>query len=243
MAAARDDRLQRLSGGEPLALRVGGGRRDDRLGRSRARPAGLQQPSNAAATRSDRAARPLARARRHRRERPPPARFAARVRRAASPGVLWFAAGDALHDARRESLLDAAARLIADDALARTAGVTAPQPEVVVLRVLAPSVEPAMRLLTGVGSLARRRLDAAPERAAGLAHLRPPALRPAASPRTSPAPVATRPQSAGGARPSAPARSRASGAASSGRAGASWRPPCRRSGRVGRPTRAVGSAA
>ena len=65
-------------------------------------------------------------------------------------GVLWFAAGDALHDARRESLLDAARDIIADDALARTAGVTAPQPEVVVLRVLAPGVEPAIGLLTKV---------------------------------------------------------------------------------------------
>jgi urease accessory protein len=63
-------------------------------------------------------------------------------------GLLWFAGGQAL--ARREDLLDAAREVVAGDALARTTGVTAPQPAVVVLRVLAPRVEPAMALLAQV---------------------------------------------------------------------------------------------
>ncbi|HEX7441383.1 MAG TPA: urease accessory protein UreD [Caldimonas sp.] len=63
-------------------------------------------------------------------------------------GTLWFAAGSALAEARRESLLEAARSAARAHGLARTAGVTAAQPEVVVMRVLAPAVEPAIDLLT-----------------------------------------------------------------------------------------------
>jgi urease accessory protein len=62
--------------------------------------------------------------------------------------TLWFAAGGALPAARREALL-AAARDAADaDTLRASAGATAVHDGVVVLRVLAPRVEPAMALLT-----------------------------------------------------------------------------------------------
>ncbi|MCX2860823.1 urease accessory protein UreD [Paucibacter sp. PLA-PC-4] len=63
---------------------------------------------------------------------------------------LWFAAGQVLPNTRREALLEAARELCAADGLRATAGCTAPEPGVVVLRVLAPKVEPAMALLTRV---------------------------------------------------------------------------------------------
>ncbi len=66
-------------------------------------------------------------------------------------GTLWFAAGSALAPARREALLDAAREAGAADALlARSAGATAVNDAVVVMRVLAPRVEPAVALLTRV---------------------------------------------------------------------------------------------
>jgi urease accessory protein len=64
--------------------------------------------------------------------------------------TLWFAAGTPLAEARRETLLDAAREVAGTHALATTAGATAPQDGVVVLRALAPRVEPAMALLTQV---------------------------------------------------------------------------------------------
>jgi len=63
---------------------------------------------------------------------------------------LFFAAGSDLPRARREALLDAARAVIEPHELARTAGATAPGPRVVVLRVLAPVVEPALQLLKAV---------------------------------------------------------------------------------------------
>lgn len=65
-------------------------------------------------------------------------------------GTLWFAAGQALDDGRRESLLAAARAEIEAHALRRSAGATSAHAEVVVVRVLAPAVEPAIDLLTGV---------------------------------------------------------------------------------------------
>ena len=65
-------------------------------------------------------------------------------------GTLWFAAGAALPDARRDALLDAAREIVGAHPLAATAGATAPQPDVVALRVLAPRVEPIHELLTSV---------------------------------------------------------------------------------------------
>lgn len=64
--------------------------------------------------------------------------------------TLWFAAGSALAPARRQALLDAARAVVAAHTLAATAGVTAPQPSVLVLRLLAPRLEAAMALLAQV---------------------------------------------------------------------------------------------
>lgn len=65
--------------------------------------------------------------------------------------TLWFAAGSALLPRRREQLVDAARALVDDDdLLRRRAGVTALDDGVIVLRVLAARVEPAMTLLTRV---------------------------------------------------------------------------------------------
>jgi urease accessory protein len=69
--------------------------------------------------------------------------------------TLWFAAGTALAAARRDALLDAARPALAAHPLAATAGVTAPQGRVLVLRVLAQRVEPAMQLLAQVRALWR----------------------------------------------------------------------------------------
>lgn len=70
--------------------------------------------------------------------------------------TLWFAAGEPLPASLRDALLAAAREEAGAHALARTAGSTSPQSRVVVLRVLAPRVEPAMQLLTGVRAAWRR---------------------------------------------------------------------------------------
>jgi len=67
-------------------------------------------------------------------------------------GTLWFAAGSALTAARRDALLEAARAAIGGDSLQTSAGATAVHDGIVVLRVLAPRVEPAMALLTRVWS-------------------------------------------------------------------------------------------
>ncbi len=64
--------------------------------------------------------------------------------------TMWFAAGAALQPARREALLAAARAATEGDALQRSAGTTSVHDGVVVLRVLAPRVEPAMALLSRV---------------------------------------------------------------------------------------------
>ena len=64
--------------------------------------------------------------------------------------TLFFVAGSELPRSRREALLEAARDLIGQPALAATAGATAPGPQVVVVRVLAPLVEPALHLLKAV---------------------------------------------------------------------------------------------
>lgn len=70
--------------------------------------------------------------------------------------TMWFAAGQALPPARRDALLDAArAQTAATVALAGHAGATAPHERVVVLRVLADRVEPAMQLLAAVWAVWR----------------------------------------------------------------------------------------
>ena len=62
-------------------------------------------------------------------------------------GTAWFASGQPLPAAQRDALLDGAREAVASSPLAATAGATAPQSSVIVLRVLAPGVEPAMQLL------------------------------------------------------------------------------------------------
>jgi len=64
--------------------------------------------------------------------------------------TMWFAAGEPLPAVRRDALLDAARQAIAGHELAPRAGATAPQPSLVLVRVLAPRVEPAMQLLQRV---------------------------------------------------------------------------------------------
>jgi urease accessory protein len=63
---------------------------------------------------------------------------------------LFLASGDELAPSRREQLLAAARELIAQHPLARSAGATAPGPHVVVVRVLAPVIEPALQLLKAI---------------------------------------------------------------------------------------------
>jgi len=64
--------------------------------------------------------------------------------------TMWFATGTPMASDRRERLLDVAREQASSHALARTAGCTSPHAEIVVLRLLAPRVEPAMQLLTAV---------------------------------------------------------------------------------------------
>lgn len=64
--------------------------------------------------------------------------------------TLFFASGSPLPRARKEALLDTARTCLQGHVLAGTAGVTSPHPQLVVLRVLAPHVEPAMQLLRSV---------------------------------------------------------------------------------------------
>ena len=63
---------------------------------------------------------------------------------------LFLACGEDLARSRRDLLLDAARDVIASHAAGASAGATAPGPRVVVVRVLAPLVEPALQLLKAV---------------------------------------------------------------------------------------------
>ncbi|MDP2368916.1 urease accessory protein UreD [Rhodoferax sp.] len=71
---------------------------------------------------------------------------------------VFFATGNPLGRARRELALDTARQIMAAHALKATAGATSPNPQVVVLRVLAPQVESAMSLLRGVWAAWRQAL-------------------------------------------------------------------------------------
>jgi urease accessory protein len=64
--------------------------------------------------------------------------------------TLWLAQGRAWPKAQQQTLLDAARDVVAAHPLQKSAGVTAAQSAVLVLRVLAPQVEPAMQLLAQV---------------------------------------------------------------------------------------------
>jgi urease accessory protein len=68
---------------------------------------------------------------------------------------LFFAAGSVLGRERRDRALDGARQVLDAHALKASAGVTSPNPQVVVLRVLAPQVEPAMDLLRKVWAVWR----------------------------------------------------------------------------------------
>jgi urease accessory protein len=70
--------------------------------------------------------------------------------------VLWFAAGGDLAGARRQGLLEAAREAAQGHPLAATSGATSPQAGVVVVRALAPAVEPAMDLLVRIWRAWRR---------------------------------------------------------------------------------------
>jgi len=63
---------------------------------------------------------------------------------------LFFVSGSPMAKARRDELLDLARTLADAHPLAASAGATSPHAEIVVLRVLAPVVEPAMALLRQV---------------------------------------------------------------------------------------------
>jgi urease accessory protein len=64
--------------------------------------------------------------------------------------TLWFSAGRPIAQPQREALLDAARSTCSGHLLAASSGSTAPDGRLVVLRVLAPRVEPAMALLMAV---------------------------------------------------------------------------------------------
>jgi urease accessory protein len=70
--------------------------------------------------------------------------------------TMWLAAGRAMAASRCEQLLAAAREVAAAHPLARRCGVTCIGDQVVVLRVLAPRVEPAMGLLASVWTPWRR---------------------------------------------------------------------------------------
>lgn len=71
-------------------------------------------------------------------------------------GTLFMVSGQPLERARRESLIEVARAVTATQAQGLSAGVTAVHEQVLVLRVLAPLVEPAMDLLKAVWQAWRR---------------------------------------------------------------------------------------
>ena len=73
-------------------------------------------------------------------------------------GTLFFAAGTSLNRQRRQDALDAAREVVGQHALCQTAGASSPDQRVVVVRVLAPVVEPVMQLMKLVRAAWRERL-------------------------------------------------------------------------------------
>jgi urease accessory protein len=71
---------------------------------------------------------------------------------------MFFLAGSPLERQRRQQALDVAREVIEQHALVATVGVTSPNPQVVVLRALAPLVEPAMQLMQQVWKVWRAEL-------------------------------------------------------------------------------------
>ena len=79
-------------------------------------------------------------------------------------GLLWWASGQAQDASSVQQALDAARELSAASVLAASAGATALQPNVVVLRVLGPRVEPITQLLRAVRRRWREQLWGLPAR-------------------------------------------------------------------------------
>lgn len=77
--------------------------------------------------------------------------------------TLVFAAGSAIAADRVEAALEAARAAIEASPLRLQAGATQPHPQVIVLRVLAPVVEPAMQLLRPVWAAWRKAMWGLPE--------------------------------------------------------------------------------
>ena len=75
---------------------------------------------------------------------------------------LFFVTGSILDRKRKQQTLDTARDLIAGHALAATAGATSPNNQVIVVRALAPVVEPAMQLLRAVRNAWRQELWSLP---------------------------------------------------------------------------------
>jgi urease accessory protein len=73
-------------------------------------------------------------------------------------GTLFFVAGEPIARERREAALECVRELIDAHALRATAGATSPHPQVLVVRVLAPLVEPAMQLLKSLRAAWRQQL-------------------------------------------------------------------------------------
>jgi urease accessory protein len=71
-------------------------------------------------------------------------------------GTVFLLCGSTIARDRREHLLELARSAIGEHALAATAGVTAPHDQVLMLRVLAPLVEPAMDLMRRIWQVWRR---------------------------------------------------------------------------------------
>ena len=75
---------------------------------------------------------------------------------------IFFVSGAKLERGRRQQALDVARTLLETHALRATAGATSPNDQVVVVRVLAPLVEPAMQLLKDLWAVWRSELWALP---------------------------------------------------------------------------------
>jgi urease accessory protein len=71
---------------------------------------------------------------------------------------LFFVCGAALDRTRKQQALERVRDLIASHELSSSAGVTSPNPQVIVLRLVAPLVEPAMDLLRTVRNAWRQQL-------------------------------------------------------------------------------------
>ena len=80
-------------------------------------------------------------------------------------GTMWFAAGRALATSRRDALLDVARECVDAQPAGVSAGATAVDDAVVVLRVLAARVEPAMALMAATWARWRETAWALPGRA------------------------------------------------------------------------------